>query len=179
MIPLLVPAVLAAATASPQESPAGDRAAVKQAEVERHGAKTHLDSIIFAGNYALAHGSTGHTWIHDVLKFNQGKWTIVCTLDRGAAHADRIVYHCGVPQSEAAELAMGEAVGTAAERGEFSTAARQERVLYHLSTPEMRPNEAARVQFLDQIKRQMDTGQITREQAIIKWNEFRLTTFVP
>lgn len=180
MVLLLASMVLAVATAAPvHDTTQSDRAAVTRAEVERNGAKTHLHSIVFSGHHAIVHGNAGTLAIHDILKNDQGRWSILCGLGVEAVTVDHIVHHCGLPQSEAAQLVYGEGAGDAAERGEFSNAAAQERSLYQISTPEMRPSETARIQFLDQIKRQMDTGQMTRSQAITKWNEFRLTTFVP
>lgn len=176
---ILAAIVLALATAAPQDASSAEGLAIEHVVAEHYGASTHLTSIVIDQSYALVRGVAGNRDVHDGLQLLRSGWKIVCSLGPADAHGRDVASRCGFPKHVAMQLAADEAVNAAVLRGDFSTAVSQEQIVYKVAAPEMRPSEAARLQYLDQLKRQMELGQITRAQAITKWNEVRWSWPLP
>lgn len=155
-----------------------DRPAIARAVTQRHHGE-RVETVIVHGNYALASGRTSAGLIHDGLRLTRAGWRIACTL-RSEPLPTQLRSQCGFPQAVAIELSANEATQRAAERGEFRLATIAQVRAYNWSVkgPE-RDDERARLQLLHQLNEQMRTGMITRQQAIQKWNEFRLTWTLP
>ena len=159
-----------------QSAGPNDRAAIQAAEDQQHSAPTRLTSVLISGGYAVARGTGG---IHDGLLLTPGGWRVVCRLGAGLPSAGTLKRKCGFSLSAAFQLAADEMANAAASQGEFTSAVRSERIAYHFAPAPMRPSESARLQLLNQLNQQMEIGQITRANAIRKWNELRLSVYLP
>lgn len=158
-----------------QNAGPADRTAIQAAEDHRHGTDTRLTSVLISGPYAVARGEGG---IHDGLELTAGGWRVVCKLGRTTS-AGALKRDCGFSTAAAMQLAADELANAAAARGEFSAAVRSERIAYQFAPAHLRVPEAARLQLLNELNRQMQTGQIARPNAIRKWNELRLSAYLP
>lgn len=159
-----------------QNAGPSDRAAIQAAEDRQHGAGTRLTSVLISGGYAVARAAGG---IHEGLRLTAGGWRVVCKLGMRLPSAGTLKRECGFSGLAALQLAADELANAAASQGQFTSAVRSERVAYQSAPAPLRPSEAARLQLLGQLSRQMQTGQITRTNAIRKWNELRLSVFLP
>lgn len=156
-----------------------DRQAISQVAAQRHGAGTRLSSILISGPFAVIRGTSAAGGIHEGLRLERSGWRIVCDLGPQTAGADALMRECGFSDRRAAQLAADEAVNEAAARGRFSAAVAPAQRAYAFSLPATQKAEAARVQMLRQLNQQMQTGQISRADAIRKWNEMRFSWYLP
>jgi hypothetical protein len=86
---------------------------------------------------------------------------------------------CGVPSAVAMHLAADEPVNLMASRGDFSAASSMQQTFVTSQPAPMTETERARLQQLRVLNQQMQTGQITRAQAIQQWNSFRYSWALP
>lgn len=176
---MLIAFALFAALASPAASSANaDRTAIAHAVMQRHSGE-QVTAVFVHGNYALATGHTASGPVNDGLHLAQGRWHIACTLSSEPIPT-KLRSQCGFPQAVAIEVSANEATQRAAEQGQFGLATIAQARAYNWSVkgPE-RDDERARLQLLHQLSEQMRTGMISRQQAIQKWNEFKLTWALP
>lgn len=177
-MPQLIAFVFALIVAA-QSGGSMDAQAIRQAEIERHGAGTRLTSILISGPFAVTRGTSAAGAIHEGLRLERGGWRIVCDLGPQSASAAVLMQRCGFAEHRAGQLAADEAVNQAAERGAFSAAVAPAQRAYSFSLPATQKAEAARMQMLHQLNQQMQIGQISRADAIRKWNEMRFSWFLP
>jgi hypothetical protein len=170
----LVLAVTVAVQTSPSPPPS-----IQAASTQRHGAGTHLTSVLISGSSAVVRGTANGTSIHDGLRLSHGTWRVVCTLEPGASSAAELQSSCGFPHAAAAQLSADEATNAAAAKGRFADAAASAQRAYEFASPPIRPAEAARLQLLRSLNEQMNLGTLPRSEAIIKWNEMRFSFFMP
>ena len=177
---MVIAFALLAALASPATSSAnGDRAAIAHAVTQRHSGE-RVAAVFVHGNYALVTGrSSAGRPVNDGLRLTRGGWHVACTLSSEPLPT-KLRSQCRFPQAVAIELSANEATQRAAEQGQFGLATIAQARAYNWSVkgPE-RDDERARLQLLHQLGEQMRTGMISRQQAIQKWNEFRLTWALP
>lgn len=176
---MVIAFALLAALASPAASSANaDRPAIAHAVTQRHSGE-HVAAVFVHGNYALVTGRTAGGPVNDGLRFSRGSWHIACTLNSEPLPT-KLRSQCGFPQAVAIELSANEATQRAAEQGQFGLATIAQARAYNWSVkgPE-RDDERARLQLLHQLSEQMRTGMLSRQQAIQKWNEFKLTWALP
>ncbi|HLI97369.1 MAG TPA: hypothetical protein VKT72_14970 [Candidatus Baltobacteraceae bacterium] len=159
-----------------QSGTISDHSAIQVAEDQRHGAGTRLTSVLISGGYAVARGAGG---IHDGLVLTPGGWRVACQLGGRMPNVSTLKRLCGFSTAAALQLAADELANAAAAQGQFSTAVRSEQTAYQAAPESLRPSEAARLQLLNQLSQQLQTGQSTRTNAIRKWNELRLSIFLP
>lgn len=171
---LVLTLILGAQTTVPM-----DRQAISHAAVQRHGAGTKLSSILISGPFAVIRGTSASGAVHEGLRFERGGWRIVCDLGPQSPSADALMRQCGFSQQRALQLAADEAVNVAAASGRFAAAVAPAQRAYAFSLPATQKAEAARVQLLQQLNQQMRIGQISRADAIRKWNEMRFSWFLP
>lgn len=171
-------AALALATPAPKDALKLDRAAIKHVETTRRGVTAHVTSIVVSGDYAIAHGVTGSGEFHDGLRLGTSGWSIVCALGKKDT-TTAILNHCGFPEDVALQLAEDELANDSVQQGDFTTAQLAEEHAFQLAPAPQKSSEMARAQLLAQLKTQLGAGQITRQQAIQKWNSFALTWFLP
>jgi hypothetical protein len=117
--------------------------------------------------------------VHDGLKQTKGGWHIVCSLGAGVPTAKMLERECGFSSAAAMQLTADEAVNAAAGQGDFSSASKYEKAALQSVAAPLKPSEAARLQMLNELNQQMQIGQISRSDAIRKWNEVRLSVFLP
>lgn len=156
-----------------------DRRAIQHVVEERFGPKTHVSSVLLKGQYALARGTMDGAPLQEGLKLEHSGWRITCTLGATPATDSVLISKCEFPAEIAEVLSAQAAADTAISHGDFSTAAAEEKRAYKESKGPSVNDERARVQLLQQLNEQMRTGMITRQQAILKWSEFRLTWALP
>lgn len=170
----LILAAAAASSAAANTSPSAIGALDR-----RYGSGTELTSLLVSGEYAVARAKSGDKAIHAGLHRAHGKWEVACEIDAPAATATFLEQKCGFSSAAARQLADDEVANAAAQSGHFSTAAASETAALHESLPETRAEEAARLQLLNTLNQQMSIGQISRPDAIRKWNEARFSMFFP
>ena len=153
-----------------------DRQAIRTAVVSHHGSDVKLTSILISGDFAVARGAGG---VHEGLRLTRDGWHVVCEVGAGPPSAHFLKRSCGFSSVAAIELSAVEAANAAAVRGEFSTAAGSQRTAYQAALPSVKPSEAARLRLLNQLNLQMQLGQISRADAIRKWNEMRYSVYLP
>lgn len=169
--------LVASMSTSPKTSAALDRLAIKHVVVARRPAE-HVVSVITHGAFAVASGTTNGASVHDGLHLIRPGWTVVCSFS-AAPSATQLQSACRFPQAIAVELSADLAAQMAAQSGNFGLATiAQERAFASARGPD-RDSERARAQLLHQLNEQMRTGLITRQQAIQRWNEFRLSWLLP
>jgi len=156
-----------------------DRQAIAQVAVERHGAGTRLSSILISGPFAVVRGASPAGAIHEGLRLGRSGWRIVCDIGPQSATVAVLLQRCGFAAQRAGQLAADEAVNEAAARGAFAAAVAPAQKAYSFSLPATQKAEAARVQLLQQLNQQIRIGQISRADAIRKWNEMRFSWFLP
>lgn len=175
---MIATALLLASLSTAPKSPVDlDRLAIKHVVAERRPDE-HVVSVIMHGAYALASGRANGASVHDGLHLLRPGWAVVCSFAAAPTPA-QLQSACRFPQTVAVELSSNLAAQLAAQSGDFGIATiAQERAFASAKGPDREP-ERARVQLLHQLNEQMRTGLITRQQAITRWNEFRLSWFVP
>jgi len=159
-----------------QNSGQSDRQAIQTAVASRHGSGVKLTSVLISGDFAVARGTGG---VHEGLRLTRDGWHVVCEVGAGPASAHFLKHSCGFSSVAAIELSAVEAANAAAARGEFSTAAGSQKTAYQAALPSVKPSEAARLRLLNQLNFQMQLGQISRADAIRKWNELRYSVYLP
>src|SRR5579883_377541 len=159
-----------------QNSGQSDRQGIQTAVASRHGSGVKLTSVLISGDFAVARGTGG---VHEGLRLTRDGWHVVCDVGAGPASAHFLKRSCGFSSVAAIELSAVEAANAAAVRGEFSTAAGSQRTAYQAALPSVKPSEAARLRLLNQLNLQMQLGQISRADAIRKWNEMRYSVYLP
>lgn len=154
-----------------------NRAAIQHVVLERHTGE-HVRILIIHGDYALASGTSPDGPVHDGLILTRAGWHVACTFSP-VPSATQLQSACKFPEAPATQLSASLAAQMAAQKGDFGTATIAEtRAFATIRGPE-RDSERARVQLLHQLNEQLRTGMITRQQAIQRWNEFRLSWLLP
>lgn len=147
------------------------KSAVRKAVIARHG-QTRIDSILIKGHYALVHGNG----FHDVLRREpNGSWTIVCDMSHTMPAANVLQSRCGVPADIATQLAAEEPANLLAGQGQFTAAVAAEQKVFASATGPQREQDRVRLQQLRVLNQQTQLQQITREQAIQKWNRLQFS----
>lgn len=159
-----------------QSAAPGSESAIQAAENQRHGIGATLTSLLVTGDYAVVRSAGG---IHDGLRRSGGRWRVVCELGNGAPSATTLRRQCGFPSTAAMEFAALELANAAALHGQFAQAVKAETTAYQFAALPLRRPESERMQLLTQLKQQLETGQITRAEAIRKWSELRVAVFLP
>ncbi len=113
------------------------------------------------------------------LRLTHGTWRVACTL-QSEPLPPALISHCGFPQAVAIEVSADEATQAEVQRGQFglATIAQVRAYNFSLKGPD-RDQERARVQLLHVLNEQMQSGMITRAQAIQRWNQFRYSWSLP
>jgi hypothetical protein len=175
-LPIAIATLLAAAFGSialantPSDSGKADRAAIVLALQSQYVQPVHVDSVVIEGGYAVVHGRSGPTLVHVGFRRVPYGWLIACNLGTGKPTKEALANRCGFPRYIAAEMGASDA----ARQGLFQTAAAAQEHAFTVAPPAQRPSEHARSQLLERLNREMQLGQISRSQAIQKWNELRL-----
>lgn len=154
-----------------------DRSAITHVVTERHPS-SHVDDIVLQGNYALAHGRSPAGPIYEGLELMRSGWRVVCSF-KVAPTSSELASSCGFPAGIASAVASSQTAQALAERGEFERALTLEKRAYASVTGPARDTERARVQFLTMLNDRMRLGLVTRQQAILQWNEFRYSWALP
>ena len=173
---LLLATLVAIATIPPSSSAwTAYKPAVRQAVLAEHGRQVHIDSILIKGSYALVHG----TGFHEVLQRSGKSWKPMCDLTHTAPTVNALESRCRVPATIATQLALEEPANLLAARGQFTAAITAEQVAIASATGPQRENDRVRLQQLRILNQQMQLQQITREQAIQRWNQLQFSWALP
>ena len=180
MLSLLSAIVVAASSAA--AAPAThvskvNRAAITYVVNEHYGGHVRIHSIVASGDFALVWGSRRGASFYDGLTLRTSGWRIGCTMGQIPPSAAQLERSCGFPTSAATQLAEEQNANVAATQGNFGLAViaevRAHNAVQHASAFQQ-AQERGRLQLLQRLKMQMQLGQITRSQAIQRWNEFQI-----
>ena len=173
--------LFALAAASPaRQTPVSkvNRAAITYVITQLHGSRTRINSLVVVDNYALVWGSHAGTQFYDGMKLRTAGWHVACSTGQAVPSAPHLARACGFPADVALRLVDEQGANMAAEHGLFDKAVIAETTAHnasHTTSPFERNQERARLQLLNQLKLQMQLGQITRAQAIQRWNQFQIS----
>ena len=155
------------------------RPAIQAAVAAHHGASVHINSIPISGSFAIVRGTSNSVAVHDGVRRTGSNWHVTCSLDAAPPAAAVLQKKCGFSDTAAAELAADDAANDAASKGDFAAASASEHSALVSSTAQTREAEAQRAQLLRNLNDQMNLGQISRPDAIRKWNEMRFSLYFP
>lgn len=172
-------ALILAAAGGAQPAQSADRTAITAAAIARHGPHSQLDSVFVSGDFAVIRGTSGTAAFHDGLRRGGSAWHVTCALREAAPSSTTLARQCGFSQPASIQLAADDSANLAAEKGDFSRAAASEQKALQFASPESREVEAQRAQLLSTLNQQMNLGQISRPDAIQKWNEMRFSFYLP
>jgi|GEM_PF-5979108 len=154
-----------------------NRAAITYVVNQHYGTHTYVRSIAVADSYALVWGTRGAMPFYDGLLLHKSGWWISCAAGQAPPSAAHLQTACGFPRTAAVELTEEQNANIAATRGDFGLAViaevRAHNAVQRASAFEQ-TQERGRLQLLQRLKVQMQLGQITRAQAIQRWNEFQI-----
>jgi hypothetical protein len=157
---------------------ASDQAAIEAAVTRGHpGAR--VTSVFISGDFAVAQSETGGSEIREGLSRQGVTWRVTCELPAGTLSSVTLSHRCRFSRTAAAQLSADIAANAAASQGRFAEAAASAQTAFSVAQPTTQSAEAARVQLLHTLSQQLQLGQISRSDAIHKWNEMRFSFFFP
>lgn len=172
---MLFAVLIAAATAAPNPSAWTAQKPAVTAAARRAYPNARINSVLVSRSYALVAGKG----IHAVFRKSESTWKLVCDLQRTTMTTDVLERSCGVPPAVAAHLAADEPVNLMANQGNFSAAYSLQQTLMSSPPAPVSEAESIRLQQLRVLNQQLQTGQITRAQAIQQWNSFQYSWALP